>query len=145
MCDLDADACRRLAAAILLRAVLDAWQGDSDAREWLAGLHAAILAEALGIRLRMDRLPLGVTSMQKLQQFAHKVTLDILEEYLRKDPNATIVELAVTSGIAPGTVSEYIGQLQLLGRLSASRYSRGKKCYSVFGEGGHVRSSHRQK
>jgi hypothetical protein len=110
--ELDYWACRRMIAAGLLQAILDAQKGDPEATQWLAGPYAVILAEALDIRLRMDRLSPQVTSILDVERVARERAVDLVDAQLRKNPDATANELAFLIGINRFLAGDCVRQLR---------------------------------
>lgn len=71
---LDAGGCRRLAAAMLLAAALDAHAGDSEASAWLVCETARIFADELGLE-RWPPKPAQLAGRRELKARARALML----------------------------------------------------------------------
>lgn len=72
---LDAGGCRRLAAAILLAAALDAHAGDEAASAWLVCETARLFADELGLGELWPPAPSQLAGLRDLQRRARELTL----------------------------------------------------------------------
>ena len=72
---LDAGGCRRLAAAILLAAALDAHAGDDEASAWLVCETARLLADELGLGEVWPPRPGQLAGRRDLQKRARELML----------------------------------------------------------------------
>jgi len=72
---LDAQACRRLAAAILLKAALDAHAGDETAAAWLVCETARLFADELELGELWPPAPSQLVGLRVLQARARALAL----------------------------------------------------------------------